>query len=53
MKLEIEKGQLVRGLSRLQAIVEKRSTMPILANVLITAVQDKKKKGGKKKGGNP
>ena len=46
MKLEIEKGQLVRGLSRLQAIVEKRSTMPILANVLITAVQDKKKKGG-------
>ena len=46
MKLEIEKGQLVRGLGRLQAIVEKRSTMPILANVLITAIQDKKNKGG-------
>lgn len=37
MKLAIEKGDLQRGLGRLQAIVEKRSSMPILANVLATA----------------
>ena len=37
MKLSIEKVDLLRGLARLQAIVEKRSSMPILANVLATA----------------
>ena len=37
MKLSIDKGDLQRGLGRLQAIVEKRSSMPILANVLATA----------------
>jgi len=37
MKLSIEKADLQRGLGRLQAIVEKRSSMPILANVLATA----------------
>ncbi len=37
MKLSISKGELLTGLSRLQGIVEKRSSMPILANVLITA----------------
>ncbi len=37
MKLVIEKGDLQRGLGRLQAIVEKRNSMPILANVLLTA----------------
>jgi DNA polymerase-3 subunit beta len=37
MKLSIDKGDLQRGLARLQAIVEKRSSMPILANVLATA----------------
>jgi DNA polymerase-3 subunit beta len=37
MKLSIEKADLQRGLARLQAIVEKRSSMPILANVLLTA----------------
>ena len=37
MKLTIEKVDLQRGLARLQAIVEKRSSMPILANVLATA----------------
>jgi len=37
MKLTIDKADLQRGLSRLQAIVEKRSSMPILANVLATA----------------
>jgi DNA polymerase-3 subunit beta len=38
MKLSIEKGELQRGLSRIQAIVEKRNSMPILANVLLEAV---------------
>jgi hypothetical protein len=33
MKLSIDKIDLQRGLARLQAIVEKRSSMPILANV--------------------
>jgi len=37
MKLSIDKADLQRGLARLQAIVEKRSSMPILANVLATA----------------
>ena len=37
MKLTIDKGELQRGLGRLQAIVEKRNSMPILANVLLTA----------------
>jgi len=37
MKLTIEKSDLQRGLSRLQAVVEKRSSMPILANVLLEA----------------
>jgi DNA polymerase-3 subunit beta len=37
MKLTIDKVDLQRGLARLQAIVEKRSSMPILANVLATA----------------
>ncbi len=40
MKLLIEKGDLQRGLGRLQAIVEKRNSMPILANVLLTASGD-------------
>ncbi len=37
MKLSISKGELLRGLSRIQAIVEKRNSMPILANVLMQA----------------
>ncbi len=37
MKLTISKGELLTGLSRLQGIVEKRNSMPILANVLIRA----------------
>lgn len=37
MKLTIHRNELARGLSRLQAIVEKRNSMPILANVLLTA----------------
>ena len=37
MKLTINKGELQTGLSRLQGIVEKRNSMPILANVLMRA----------------
>ena len=37
MKLTIDKAELQRGLGRIQAIVEKRNSMPILANVLLTA----------------
>lgn len=37
MKLVIEKHDLQKGLGRLQAIVEKRNSMPILANVLLRA----------------
>lgn len=44
MKLSINKGELQTGLSRLQGIVEKRNSMPILANVLMTATT--KAKGG-------
>jgi DNA polymerase-3 subunit beta len=40
MKLSIEKGELQRGLGRIQAIVEKRNSMPILANVLLEAEKD-------------
>jgi DNA polymerase-3 subunit beta len=37
MKFTIEKAELQKGLARIQAIVEKRNSMPILANVLIEA----------------
>lgn len=37
MKLQIERDELSRGLGRIQAIVERRGTLPILANVLIRA----------------
>lgn len=37
MKFSIEKAELQKGLARIQAIVEKRNSMPILANVLIEA----------------
>ena len=37
MKISIDKSELQRGLGRIQAIVEKRNSMPILANVLLTA----------------
>lgn len=37
MKLSIAKAELQRGLGRIQSIVEKRNTMPILANVLLEA----------------
>jgi DNA polymerase-3 subunit beta len=37
MEFTIDQVQLVRGLQRTQSIVERRSTMPILANVLLSA----------------
>jgi DNA polymerase-3 subunit beta len=37
MTLSIPRSELQRGLGRLQAIVEKRNSMPILANVLVEA----------------
>jgi DNA polymerase-3 subunit beta len=37
MKLSISKSELLKGLTRIQSIVEKRNTMPILANVLLEA----------------
>ena len=41
MKLTISKSELQKGLTRIQSVVEKRNTMPILANVLLDA-SDKK-----------
>ncbi|NIV76407.1 MAG: hypothetical protein GWN37_16695, partial [Gammaproteobacteria bacterium] len=35
MKFKIEKSDLQRGLGRIQSVVEKRNSMPILANVLL------------------
>ena len=37
MKLSITKGELQKGLSRIQSVVEQRNSMPILANVLLEA----------------
>jgi DNA polymerase-3 subunit beta len=37
MKLTVPKNELQRGLSRIQSIVEKRSSMPILSHVLLEA----------------
>ena len=41
MKFTITKTDLQRGLGRIQSIVEKRNTMPILANVLLTTSKSK------------
>lgn len=41
MKFEIEKADFVRILQKMQNIVEKRSAMPILANVLLIAKDNK------------
>jgi DNA polymerase-3 subunit beta len=41
MKLVISKTELQKGLGRIQAIVEKRNSMPILANAYFEATQDK------------
>jgi DNA polymerase-3 subunit beta len=44
MKFSIEKSEFQRGLGRIQSIVEKRNTMPILANALLE-VSGKGKEG--------
>lgn len=41
MEFRITTHELLKGLSRIQAIVEKRNTMPILANTLVEAEGDK------------
>jgi DNA polymerase-3 subunit beta len=40
MRLSIAREELLRGLGRIQAIVERRGTLPILANALLDASQD-------------
>ncbi|OGW29924.1 MAG: DNA polymerase III subunit beta [Nitrospirae bacterium GWC2_57_13] len=40
MKLKIKKDEFLRGLQRVQGVVEKRNTMPILSNMLLTAAKD-------------
>jgi DNA polymerase III subunit beta len=37
MKLKIKKDEILRGLQRIQGVVEKKNTMPILSNMLLTA----------------
>lgn len=37
MEIKISKGELLKGLSLIQGIVERKTTMPILANVLLEA----------------
>ena len=37
MKITIERGQLLKALNHVQSVVERRNTIPILANVLLTA----------------
>jgi DNA polymerase-3 subunit beta len=40
MEFKIEKGDFIKVLQRMQGIVEKRNTMPILSNILIDADQN-------------
>ena len=37
MKIALPRAELQRGLARVQAIVERRNSMPILANALLRA----------------
>ena len=37
MKATIERATLLKGLSHVQSVVERRNTIPILSNVLISA----------------
>ena len=37
MKISIERRELLKGLQRVQGVVEKRNTMPILSNILLDA----------------
>jgi DNA polymerase-3 subunit beta len=40
MKLRIAREELLTGLQRVQGVVEKRNTMPILSNILLEAKQE-------------
>ncbi len=40
MKIRIGRDELLTGLQRVQGVVEKRNTMPILSNMLLEAKQD-------------
>jgi DNA polymerase-3 subunit beta len=40
MKLKIKKEEILKGLQRIQGVVEKKNTMPILSNMLLTAERD-------------
>jgi DNA polymerase III subunit beta len=40
MRLKIERAALLRALSHVQSVVERRNTIPILSNVLLTAQGD-------------
>jgi DNA polymerase-3 subunit beta len=37
MKLKIKKDEILKGLQRIQGVVDKKNTMPILANMLLVA----------------
>jgi DNA polymerase III subunit beta len=39
MKLTIERAALLKALGRVQSVVERRNTIPILSNVLLSAIQ--------------
>ncbi len=41
MKLTIERGALLKSLGHIQSVVERRNTIPILANVLLEASKNK------------
>ena len=40
MKVRIGRDELLTGLQRVQGVVEKRNTMPILSNILLEVKQD-------------
>ena len=40
IKLTIERGLLLKALSHIQSVVERRQTVPVLSNVLIEAGPD-------------
>jgi len=40
MKLKITRGELLTGFQRVQGVVEKRNTMPILSNILLEAKEN-------------
>ena len=40
MKATIERATLLKGLSHVQSVVERRNTIPILSNVLLSADRD-------------